>query len=192
MTAAGSTEAPVHLAVRLPPVPDDVGEWLTDASAFDAAGAAALWVDGADEESEDTDVLTLTAALAVVTFRARLVMPLPEPAPPALARALTTITRLSRGRLVLVGDTAPVPDAGLMRPTPGDPGGFTEPRPSGEVLRWAAAVAPQGRDSWRELRDDAAARGVDGLVVPADPLLLDILRNPDDPGDRRDLHLAQG
>jgi len=29
-------------------------------------------------------------------------------------------------------------------------------------------------------------------VVPVDPRLLDILRNPDDPGDRRDLQLAQG
>jgi hypothetical protein len=28
--------------------------------------------------------------------------------------------------------------------------------------------------------------------VPAGPRLLDLLRNPDDPGDRRDLYLAQG
>jgi hypothetical protein len=28
--------------------------------------------------------------------------------------------------------------------------------------------------------------------VPADPRLLDILRNPDDHGDRHDLQLAQG
>jgi hypothetical protein len=29
-------------------------------------------------------------------------------------------------------------------------------------------------------------------MVPANPRLLDILRNPDEPGDRRDLQLAQG
>ena len=39
---------------------------------------------------------------------------------------------------------------------------------------------------------DAAGRGFTGLVVPVDPRLLDILRNPDDPGDRHDLQLAQG
>jgi hypothetical protein len=30
------------------------------------------------------------------------------------------------------------------------------------------------------------------VLVPAGPRLLDLLRNPDDPGDRRDLYLAQG
>ena len=39
---------------------------------------------------------------------------------------------------------------------------------------------------------DAAERGIAGLVVPADPRLLDILRNPDEPGERHDLQLAQG
>ena len=31
-----------------------------------------------------------------------------------------------------------------------------------------------------------------GLLVPAHPRLLDILRNPDDPGERHDLQLTQG
>jgi hypothetical protein len=39
---------------------------------------------------------------------------------------------------------------------------------------------------------DAVANGAGGLLVPAGPRLLDILRNPNDPDDRRDLQLAQG
>jgi hypothetical protein len=51
---------------------------------------------------------------------------------------------------------------------------------------------PEGRVAWRELLADARQRGVPGLIVPADPRLLDLLRNPDEEIDRRDLQLAQG
>jgi hypothetical protein len=39
---------------------------------------------------------------------------------------------------------------------------------------------------------EAAAREAYGLLVPAAPALLDLLRNPQDPGGRSDLRLAQG
>jgi len=51
---------------------------------------------------------------------------------------------------------------------------------------------PDGRAAWRATLLDAGERGLRGLLVPADPRLLDILRNPDDPGYRHDLQLAQG
>ncbi len=110
----------------------------------------------------ELDVLTLTAALAVVTFRTRLVVALPAGAP---ARTLATIDRLSRGRFALSADEA-------------------EP--------WESVPPPESRESWHAMCADAAERGVAGLVVPADPRLLDILRNPEDPGERHDLQLAQG
>lgn len=57
---------------------------------------------------------------------------------------------------------------------------------------WERIPTPQSREDWRIACADAEERGVPGVVVPAGPRLLDILRNPDDPGERHDLQLAQG
>jgi len=51
---------------------------------------------------------------------------------------------------------------------------------------------PDGRAAWLAKLAEAAERGVRGVVVPADPRLIDVLRNPDDAGGRMDLYLAQG
>jgi hypothetical protein len=112
----------------------------------------------------------LAAALAVVTFRARLVVALAESeaVSAGLERRLDTIRLLSRGRVVLAGA-----------------GGE-------QVERWEPVPVPEGREAWRAACADAVERGVHGVVVPADPRLLDILRNPEDPGERHDLQLAQG
>ncbi len=189
----------VKVGVLLDQEPDEIGEWLADMAAFDAAGADALWVDSGPEP--EWDVLALTAALAVVTFRLRLVLALPDSRAPSagLARTLDTIGRLSHGRLALVADSSRceelavvAPRVGIFRRLPGEPGIFEGPGEEDEVERWESGPAPQGRESWRAACADAAGRGARGLVVPADPQLLDILRNPDDLGDRRDLHIAQG
>jgi hypothetical protein len=159
----------VEVGVLLDPVRDEVGEWLTDAAAFDAAGADALWL---DPEPAGLDVLALAAALAAVTFRARLVVACASPR----ASTRDTVGRLSHGRLALIGED-------VRR----QPGFFV----SAEG-HWLVVPVPEGREAWRATRADAAERGARGLVVPADPRLLDLLRNPDDPGDRSDLRLAQG
>jgi hypothetical protein len=78
--------------------------------------------------------------------------------------ALDTISRLSNGRLASEG----LDD------------------------RWLAVPVPESRTDWQATREDAAERGFAGVVVPADPRMLDILRNPEDPDERRDLQLAQG
>ena len=57
---------------------------------------------------------------------------------------------------------------------------------------WVDVPMPDSRATWRETLADAAAKGSTGVIVPADPRLLDLLRNPDEEIDRRDLHLAQG
>ncbi|TNC25076.1 LLM class flavin-dependent oxidoreductase [Amycolatopsis alkalitolerans] len=181
---------PVKVGVLLDQAPDKLTEWLADAAAFDAGGADALWVDcGPDPR---LDVPALAAALAVVTYRVRLVVALPDEtaAAPGLAGTIDTIVRLSRGRLALIaGPGALEVGVAVFRRVPGEPNAF-ECADEGE--RWVAVPVPQGRQSWRETRADVAGRGFTGLVVPADPQLLDMLRNPDDPGDRRDLQLAQG
>ena len=180
----------IKVGVLLDQVPDNLGEWLADAAAFDAGGADALWVDCGP--NPQLDVPALAAALAVVTHRAMLMVAFPEGSAAAAesARTVDTIVRLSRGRLALIADSSQFGVA-VFRRVRGEPDAF-ERLDTDEGERWLLVPAPQGRQPWREARADAAGRGFTGLVVPVDPRLLDILRNPDDPGDRRDLQLAQG
>ncbi len=169
--------------------PAHLGEWLADGAAFDAAGADALWIDPAPEL--ELDPLVLTAALAAVTYRSLLVSALPIPGvpSPALVRTLATIRNLSHGRLrILASDTG----IGTLRPVTGDPESFEYTHGSDGTERWVPVSPPDSRASWRAMLFDAAERGFRGVLVPADPRLIDILRNPDDPGQRLDLHLAQG
>jgi hypothetical protein len=56
--------------------------------------------------------------------------------------------------------------------------------------RWQHVSAPLDREEWARTLEEAA--DADGVIVPMDPRLLDILRHPDDLIDRADLILAQG
>jgi hypothetical protein len=190
----------VKVGVLLPE-PSDLGGWLADAAAFDTAGADALWIDVPPHGP--LDPLALAAALSALTFRALLVTPLPGPGGEgrAPARTLTTISRLSRGRLAVYGEARQVADitaAGgpearawqAFQPLGADL--IVRTAAGGGQERWARTAAPQSRAGWQATVADAAARGIGGLLVPADDRLIDLLRNPGDTGDRRDLHLAQG
>jgi hypothetical protein len=179
--------------------PAELGEWLADATAFEAAGAAALWVDPAPDSG--LDPLALLAALAALTSGALLVAAPPTGDRPAeaLAGTLATVGRLSHGRLALVADpdrleelTAVAPGCELFRRLPETPAAFERVRGDGEAERWVQAPPPDSRAAWRSALDDAAGGGAAGLLVPAGPRLLDILRHPDDPNGRQDLQLAQG
>ena len=147
----------------------DVGELFADARALEAAGADSLWV----LAREDQDPWILAAALAATTWRLRLVVV------GATDRAQTrgTLERLSRGRLVIAersADGVAVPDA------------------EGTVERWAICELPAGRAEWKTLRAEYLAQGFAGIVLPNDPRLLDLVRNPDVEDDRQDLKLAFG
>jgi hypothetical protein len=147
----------------------DVGELFADARAFEAAGADSLWVLARD----DQDPWVLAAGLAATTWRARLVVVGAVDRP----ETRTTLDRLSRGRLVIgdrAGDAVTVPDA------------------EGVTERWALCQLPAGRAEWKTLRVDRAAQGFAGIVLPNDPRLLDLVRNPDVEDDRPDLKLAYG
>ncbi|HEU5158749.1 MAG TPA: hypothetical protein VFU43_17255 [Streptosporangiaceae bacterium] len=150
----------MQIGVVLPRPPDDLGEWLADATAFEAAGADVLWID----PGPAADPMVLVAALAALTYRSLLVTAPIEGAVPPLA--LATVKRLSRDRFATGAE--------------------------GDWEQWERVPPPEGRAAWRETLADATGRGVPGLLVPADPRLLDLLRNPVDPGGRHDLHLAQG
>jgi hypothetical protein len=56
--------------------------------------------------------------------------------------------------------------------------------------RWRQVELPADLDAWRDLRADADDQ--EGLIVPQDPRLLDMLRNGDETIDRTDLQLALG
>jgi hypothetical protein len=201
MTEAASPSADpsvVKVGVLLPPPPDELGEWLADAAAFEAAGADALWID----PGRTLDPLTLTAALAAITYRSLLITALPDGVAEPLP--LATVKRLGRGRVALSAGpdrwaklAADEPDLTVFRPADApsdapagaDAGGFLAVPAGGS---WTRVPPPAGRAAWRTALAAAAERGDQGLLVPADPRLLDILRNPGDPGGRHDLQLAQG
>ena len=151
---------------------DDIGALLADARAAEAAGADSLWVD-----ARDADPFVLLAAFAAVTWRSRLVASgareeagqARETAGQAQGEAArATCERLSRGRLVTAADLAR----------------------AGE--RWTEVPFPKDRDEWRAVRRAAAGSGSAGVVIPNDPRLIDLLRNPDVVDDRSDLNIATG
>jgi hypothetical protein len=200
MSDIPETPRRVHVGVLLHRSAEDLGEWLADAAAFDAAGANALWIDPAPDTGFDP--LALAAGLATLTFRSLLVTAVPELAghPEARARTLTTVARLSRGRFALFGERgqiAEVTASVTMRPGIPvfrriDDGSYEHTGTDGVPERWVRTAVMEGRAAWRAAIADAAGSGVGGLLVPAEARLLDILRNPDDRGDRRDLQFAQG
>ena len=147
----------------------DVGELFADARALEAAGADSLWL----LAREDQDPWILAAALAAATWRSRLVVV--GATEGGVARV--TLDRLSRGRL-FVGERSA--DAVLVA----DAEGATE--------RWAICEIPASRADWKTLRAEREAKRFAGIVLPNDPRLLDLVRNPDVEDDRSDMRLAYG
>ena len=148
----------------------DAGELYADARALEAAGADSFWATRGDAGE---DPWSLLAAIAAVTWRARLVVV--DAADRGAAAA--TLQRLSRGRLVIAERSGEA---------------FALPGGEGEAERWLAVPFPSGRESWRELVRVHEAEGVKGVVLPNDPRLLDLVRNPDVTEDRSDIKLAFG
>jgi len=57
--------------------------------------------------------------------------------------------------------------------------------------RWRRVEVPPDREAWAKTLEEAHPE-FDGVLVPMDPRLLDMLRHPEDAIDRSDLLLAQG
>lgn len=129
------------------------------------ADAKALEAAGADSlwiDAADGDPYVLLAALAAVTWRVRLV------ARGAVAdvAARETCAHLARGRLVVAEELS--------------------------EERWTEAPFPPSRVAWDELRTASLTTGLTGVVLPNDPRLIDLLRNPDIIEARDDLKLSFG
>ena len=61
--------------------------------------------------------------------------------------------------------------------------------PDGE--KWVAIAVPPDRESWAAALREHEAAGATGVIVPWDPRLIDLLRNPE-PDDRSDLLMSTG
>ena len=84
---------------------------------------------------------------------------------PSDAVGRETCAKLARGRLVIAEET-------------------TE--------RWTESPFPASRVAWDELRIASTAAAITGVVLPNDPRLIDLLRNPDIIEARDDLKLSFG
>ena len=131
----------------------------------DARAIEAAGVDSVwlEERSDDLDPTLLLAAIAAVT---------------------------SELRLGLIQET-PFPSGG-----PAGRGSATLDQLSRHRLvpaseRWRRVDVPADREAWAKTLEETDD-DTDGVVVPMDPRLLDILRHPHDVIDRSDLILAQG
>jgi len=129
----------------------------------DVRALEAANVDALWADAADADPYVVLAACAAVTWRVALVA---FGAPNGSGRA--TCELLARGRLVIAEDAAR----------------------SGE--RWIRQGFPESKLAWREARAAALKDGATGIVLPNDPRLLDLLRNPDVDDDRSDLDIAVG
>jgi hypothetical protein len=190
--------------VQLSSSVDDVGEYLADARALEAAGADSLWAD----RGSGLDPWMLLAGLAVVTGQVRLgisIDPGDARVPDVLGDRLAALQRLSRMRAIVRIDpaVAHLEDVvALVRRAAGDAlpivfdasNGKARPREqtTAPVERWALVAPPESRAAWRETRRACEAMGAQGVIVPFGPRLLDLLRRPDEEDDRSDLLVAQG
>lgn len=160
----------MKVGVLLPSRFEDPGDFLADARAMEAAGADSIWI----EDDGGHDPMLALAAIAAVTGQLCLGLILPNSSSAFEAvswRGFETLQHLSRRR-GMVG----VPQDRKIVTT---------------MNEWLRVDVPADREAWaRSLKD--AEPDFDGVIVPLDPRLLDILRNPEDAIDRSDLLLAQG
>ena len=183
--------------MKLPAAIDEVGDYLADVTALEAAGAAALWIDDGS-----LDPWVLLGAMAAVTHRIRLGCLLESGLwPPA---TLATLQKLSRGRtMVAVSDpgatshrifiAGPDQDAAtgaIFEVQSADQLGAEAARDA-HIEVWAAIEVPPDRAAWAEARTAYETAGATGVILPWNERVLDLLRNPE-PDDRTDLLISTG
>ena len=196
----------LRVAVTLPAKPGEVGEYLADVTALEAAGAFAVWV-----EDTAVDPWVMLGAWAAITHRVGLgcLITSPEKWPAAqLGIAAATLQGLSRGRVVVGAPDHMLDDqigslraAGIRifgRDAYADGVIVTvesadelSAAHGAETETWAAIPAPPDRDAWNTALGAYEAAGATGVIVPWNTRLIDLLRNPE-PDDRSDLLMSTG
>jgi hypothetical protein len=190
----------LKVAVKLPATIDDVGEYLADVTALEAAGAAGIWVDDAGLEP-----WVLLGAMAAITQRVRLGCMLTSTGlwpSEKLESAVTTVQKVSRERVMVavpsdgqagakvftIGSKKEAPD-GLIFEV--ESAGQLSAARDTDIEVWAAIAVPPDRAGWAEALSAYEAAGATGVIVPWNERVLDLLRNPE-PDDRSDLLISTG
>jgi Luciferase-like monooxygenase len=204
----------LRVAVKLPPAPGRIGDYLADVTALEAAGADSIWLDATNKTS--TEAWIHLGAIAAVTHRVRLGMTVgPEG---GWMTAADTLGRLSSGRVVVALPPGHEPDAYahtsilIICATHAEAeraaavgngvivrGGEEEVRAlratrgqDRELEVWVDVPVPADRAAWAQMIGSLGAAGATGIIVPWDPRLIDLLRSAGEPDDRSDLLIATG
>lgn len=124
----------LKVAVRLPSITDQTGEYLADISALDAAGADTIWL-----ENGALEAWVVLGALAAVTHHARLGWMLTSGVPAAgeFAAGVDAAQKLSRGRIVLAVPPVHVATIKSARATVFSLGGAAGGSVDGEIHKLA-------------------------------------------------------
>jgi len=159
----------MKVGVLFPSRFEDPGEFLADARAMEAAGVDSVWM----EDDGGRDPMLALTAIAAVTSQLCVGLILPNsPAFETLSwRGFETLHHLSRRRA-----TIGVSQGGKIVTT---------------MREWLRVDVPADREAWAKTLEQASSE-FEGVIVPLEPRLLDILRHPQDAIDRSDLQLAQG
>ncbi len=188
----------LQVGVMLPATVDDVGEYLADVTALEAAGADTIWVDDSALEP-----WILLGAMAAVTHRVRLGCRLAATARwPAsrLGQSAAALQRLSHGRLVvalpergkLTAHVAALRAAGAGIFNVASDGQMRlAPETGTHIEVWATIAIPPDRVAWSTALSTHEAGGATGVIVPWSDRVIDLLRNPE-PDDRSDLLISTG
>jgi Luciferase-like monooxygenase len=190
----------LQVAVRLPATIDDVGEYLADVTALEAAGAAAIWVDDTGLEP-----WVLLGAMAAVTHRVRLGCILTSTGvwpSDTLDATVTTLQKLSRGRIMVAVSPPGRARAEIFTAESKQEaatGTIFEVESADQLTHardthievWAAIAVPPDRATWAEALSAYEAAGATGVIVSWNERVLDLLRNPE-PDDRTDLLISTG
>ena len=155
----------MKVGVLFPSRFDDPGEFLADARAVEAAGVDSVWLDESDDR---LDPLLVLAAIAAATTDLRLGLIGRNQND---ERRIETLQQLSRSRFISL-------------PLVGRAG-------EGGSEHWLPVPVPADREVWAATLEQASGKA-EGVIVPMDRRLLDILRHPNDAIDRSDLILVQG
>ena len=113
----------------------------------------------------------------------------------AAGAGLITLDGESADRSVLLGAIAAVTERVQLMANGSEPEslrGLSRGRlVEGAGESWVEVDLPADRASWAAMLEDQESAGATGVIIPWDPRLIDLLRNPD-PDDRSDLLIATG
>lgn len=198
------------MSVQLPASIVDVGDYLADVTALEAAGAEAIWLD-----DTGLDAWIILGAMAAVTHRVGLGCLLSSTgrfSAPALGSSVAALQTVSRGRIVVglppdgklenhlamlrgaqariftIGSLQPSADGVIVAVESADQ---IRAVPDTHIEVWAAIPMPPDRDSWTQALSSYEAAGATGVIVPWSARLVDLLRNTE-PDDRTDLLISTG